>query len=230
MNRVMASERRCFGYRSETTEIAGAMPPASPTATDMRASSSTQKVCAMPQAMVAIDHSAQHTAMILRRLLRSASLPTGTPSPAYSSAKARPVSKPMTVSETPNSRLIGSIRMATTCRSICEKTYTSASSARLRWVRADTRGGVDLCIGIIRLTRLTCEKTVVLWSRRHRAAASSFWTTLQDRSRNTVHMFAAEVKPGDEMSAARHPFRASRAPVIRMEHDAWTLGSTPTSR
>jgi hypothetical protein len=118
MNRLMASERCRLGYRSDTSEIDGAMPPASPTATAMRASSSCQNCVAMPQAIVARLHMVQQAATMLRRTPRSARRPTGMPRPAYNTPKASPVSRPICVSEAPYSRLIGSISTAIACRSM----------------------------------------------------------------------------------------------------------------
>ncbi|MNJ70872.1 hypothetical protein D3C77_673610 [compost metagenome] len=82
MNRLMANERILGGYRSETMDTEGAMPPASPTATLMRASSMCQYWVAMPQAAVARLQIPQHRATMLRRLRVSARRPTGTPSMA----------------------------------------------------------------------------------------------------------------------------------------------------
>ena len=49
-------------------EMEGAMPPASPIATDIRASNNCQNCAAMPHARVAKLHKPQHTATMLRRL------------------------------------------------------------------------------------------------------------------------------------------------------------------
>ena len=82
MNKLMTVERCLGGYKSDTKEMEGAMPPASPMATDMRDKSNCQNWPAKPQATVATLQSEQQTATIMRRLYLSASLPTGTPKAA----------------------------------------------------------------------------------------------------------------------------------------------------
>ncbi|MCY1562508.1 hypothetical protein D9M68_999150 [compost metagenome] len=66
--------------------------------------------------MVASAHSRQDIASKRVRDTRSAKRPAGRASKAYTAAKASPEIKPMAVSLTPNSCLMGSIITARICR------------------------------------------------------------------------------------------------------------------
>ncbi|MNM36884.1 hypothetical protein D3C76_1268090 [compost metagenome] len=74
-----AVERRCGGYRSETIATDGAVPPASPMATPMRARTRVKKLLAMPQSMVIRLQAMQLKAITGLRPMRSDSRPRGRP-------------------------------------------------------------------------------------------------------------------------------------------------------
>ncbi len=64
---------------SEIIECEGGLPPASPTATPMRAARSWKKLCARPQIAVIALQIVRHTASTLRREPRSARRAIGMP-------------------------------------------------------------------------------------------------------------------------------------------------------
>ncbi|MNR26952.1 hypothetical protein D3C85_1441970 [compost metagenome] len=72
-------ERRFAGYKSETIATDGAVPPASPTATPIRASTRVRKLPAMPQSMVIRLQAMQLKAITGLRPMRSDRRPSGKP-------------------------------------------------------------------------------------------------------------------------------------------------------
>ena len=94
------------------------MPPASPMATPMRASSRNRKLPARPQSMVIRLQPMQAMTITGLRPMRSDSRPSGKPNRVKNSAKVSPESRPIWVSEMANSAFTGSMRIAISCRSM----------------------------------------------------------------------------------------------------------------
>ena len=79
IRQASAVERRSGGYKSDTMATEGAVPPASPTATPMRASTNVRKLPAMPQSMVIKLQAMQLKAITGLRPTRSERRPKGKP-------------------------------------------------------------------------------------------------------------------------------------------------------
>src|ERR1700712_5555984 len=108
VKQLMANERRWGGYRSAISDSEAEVVGDSLTATSIRATARATKLPARPQNMVAIAHSKQAIASRRIRGRRSTNRPAGSPMSAYTAANARPEIRPMAVSLTANSDLIGS--------------------------------------------------------------------------------------------------------------------------
>ena len=138
VKQLMASERRCGGYRSAIKDRDAEVVGDSLTATSIRAMASTRKLPASPQAIVANAQSRHDSASRRVRGRRSTRRPAGKPISAYTAAKASPEIRPMAVSPTPNSDLIGSIITASIWRPTKLSANTSASSNNRPWLRQPT--------------------------------------------------------------------------------------------